>query len=172
MLKTSEQKFSFPLSVRNKISTWDFLKVQFNLKLKLLLWSRILIVNYSFHLLNQLVFLKKNIGTLLKIFHKQYHILKLPLLQKIMKIIFLKLNISMINQLEPKKRLISSNEMKNYMNGTVLIMLNYLILNFWKEIFTEITLHFFLAKICNWVCKQCKSLPVTWNLLLQKWSTL
>ena len=135
----------------------------------LLLLNTILILNYSFWSFwpcNQIFFSKKDIiGSLHKLYHKLHLMLNIILLKEFMKKSILRANLSvMISQLF-FKNLISLITLKNWLNNTELITVDYLILRFWKYFSMDIKQHVFPVKNCNWVWKQCNSAQVNWNLL-------
>ena len=97
--------------------------------------------------------------------------LKWPLPQNSMKMSVMKLNLSaMINQLNFKRCLTASNNVRKQLKGTEFWFLHYLTLKYWGKFFTRMTFYIFQGQICNWVWKQCNDLQVNCNLLSQYWS--
>ena len=83
------------------------------------LQNTILIMNYSFRMHNQQVSFQKAVLAIIhKLIFNMHLMLKLPNLEKLLKVWFLKLKLSMINQLIFKKGLTSTDNLQNYLNLT------------------------------------------------------
>ena len=114
---------------------------------------------------------KSNINLMEKEMLNRSLMLTLLLLQESMEKI-LKLKMLMINQLNFKKNLISTNKLEKKLNHTEFITLHYLTFKFWRKFFTHIMLYISHVQICNWVSKPCNTLLVICFLLFLYWNKL